>query len=629
MDQPEWIQALFTWIEANPSWTGILIFLFAFAESILLVGIIIPGAAFLLALGTLVGLGGLDLYTAWLWSSLGGFLGDGISFWIGWRYKQNLLKMWPMYKFPDLIDKGQQFFKKYGGVSIFIGRFVGPVRPVIPAIGGMMNMSVKKYVIISIVASILWAPFYLLPGILFGSAIDKMAQIAGKMSILLIVLTGLIWLVYWLISRLYLLVVPRAYRLMSNALAWTQKHPLLGKITAGLVDPRQPEKGSLAMLASFIIVFSILMIVVLAANETILNWSRASEHFFYAFHNPWTIQPMKLLLFIGHDWVTLILTLTVAGWLYYRRLHLVMNHWLLVSASSYVLSLVICWFGHQHIHWFGEHHLVWFTAVITWWAVLVAGAYPVKWRSWPYVLAGICVLLTGFAALFFFTLDLSLVFVSILSGSLWSMLVGIAFRTHSRKQFVGFPFKLILFLVLLSGMILSWILHGHSLNDRKPSASEISYPRATEQTDGLFTRRVPLNVQFSGNQEALQQVLYNSGWTGKQVRTWGGFYEAMLAKEDSDDLPIISMVHKGDIETLILYKPLSDTNIEVLHLWPGETPNTWVGALLQHQRYQALYMLNYWRIDQPVPIADSLLLRDLSKSGEWQLDTQENVLQVR
>ncbi len=130
----------------------------------------------------MIGLGVLDFYTAWLWASLGGFIGDGISFWIGHKYKQKLLKIWPIYKFPDLIEKGKTFFAKYGGVSVFIGRFVGPVRPIIPAIAGMMGMNIKRYVIISLVASILWAPFYLLPGMLFGSAIETMAKVAVKMS---------------------------------------------------------------------------------------------------------------------------------------------------------------------------------------------------------------------------------------------------------------------------------------------------------------------------------------------------------------------------------------------------------------------------------------------------------------
>ena len=47
MEEANWVTELNQWIQANPNWTGILIFLFAFAESILLVGIIFPGAAFL------------------------------------------------------------------------------------------------------------------------------------------------------------------------------------------------------------------------------------------------------------------------------------------------------------------------------------------------------------------------------------------------------------------------------------------------------------------------------------------------------------------------------------------------------------------------------------------------------
>ena len=50
MEPTGWVKDVYDWIQANPNWTGILIFLFAFAESILLVGIIFPGAAFLVSL---------------------------------------------------------------------------------------------------------------------------------------------------------------------------------------------------------------------------------------------------------------------------------------------------------------------------------------------------------------------------------------------------------------------------------------------------------------------------------------------------------------------------------------------------------------------------------------------------
>src|SRR5690554_3647541 len=232
METTGWVKDVFDWVQHNPNWIGIIIFSFSFLESLLLVGIIFPGAAFLVSLGALVGLGVLDFYSAWFWASFGGFVGDGISFWIGHHYRERMLTIWPINRFPNLIDNGRKFFNKYGGVSVFIGRFVGPVRPVILAIVGMMAMSVKRYILISLVASILWAPFYLLPGMLFGSAIESMAKVAIKLSVLALILAALIWMVYWFIQFIYSLLVPRTYRWLSRMLAWSQRHPKLGRLTS-------------------------------------------------------------------------------------------------------------------------------------------------------------------------------------------------------------------------------------------------------------------------------------------------------------------------------------------------------------------------------------------------------------
>src|SRR5690554_2746961 len=157
MEAEGWIKDVFEWVQQNPNWTGLIIFGFSLLESLLLVGIIFPGAAFLVSLGALIGLGVLDFYSAWFWASFGGFAGDGISYWIGYFYREKLLTKWPINRFPNLINNGQRFFKKYGIISIIIGRFVGPVRPIIPAIVGIMAMPVKRYIAISLLASVLWA----------------------------------------------------------------------------------------------------------------------------------------------------------------------------------------------------------------------------------------------------------------------------------------------------------------------------------------------------------------------------------------------------------------------------------------------------------------------------------------
>ncbi len=593
MEPTGWVKDVYDWIQANPSWTGILIFLFAFAESILLVGIIFPGAAFLVSLGALIGLGVLDFYTAWIWASLGGFLGDGISFWIGHKYKQNLLKMWPMYKFPELIDKGQEFFKKYGGISVFIGRFVGPVRPIIPAIGGMMGMDVKRYIIISLSASILWAPFYLLPGMLFGSAMETMAKVAVKMSALVLVLVVLVWVAYWLINIVYKLLVPRTYQWLSALLRWTQKHPTLGRLTSGLVDPRQPEKGSLAMLAVLLLVFLIAAIWFSAISDTLARWNQATESFFYAFHNPWTVLPMKWLMFIGHDLGILVTTIAVALWFAYRRMKLVLNHWLLVSITAYMFSVLISWIGQEQWHWFASHHIFWFSAVASFWAILVAGAYPIRWRSWPYVFAGVLILLHAFATLFFYQTNLTMAVLSILTGGIWAMLIGIALRTRNRKQFLGLPVKVTFMTTVLLMPFVSWLLFSASTEVTKPAWLQ---QQITAKTTGWANNgEQELDIIIVADLGTIETQLLSAGWLVHEPRTWGNVYQAMQVEPDSNQLPLFSYVHRGEVERLLMSHPAGDDLI-ALRIWHDQTPaeNVYRGTLTRHKRDTDLYIFNHW-----------------------------------
>lgn len=594
MEPTGWVKDVYDWIQANPNWTGILIFLFAFAESILLVGIIFPGAAFLVSLGALIGLGIMDFYTAWFWASLGGFLGDGISFWIGHKYKRNLLKMWPMYKFPELIEKGEAFFAKYGGISVFIGRFVGPVRPIIPAIAGMMGMRIKRYVIISLVASVLWAPFYLLPGMLFGSAMETMAKVAVKLSALVLVLVVLVWVAYWLINIIYKLLVPRTYHWLSSLLTWTQRHPTLGRLTSGLVDPRQPEKGSLAMLAMILLIFLVAAIGFMAISETLIRWNQTTETFFFAFHNPWTVLPMKWLLFLGHDLSIVLSVIAVSVWLIYRRLYLVLQHWLLVAISSYVFALLIDWVSTDQLDLISAHNVFWFTAVASFWAILVASAYPIKWRSWPYVVAGVLILLHAFATLFFYQMNLAMVMLSILIASVWSMLIGIAFRTRSRKQFLGLPIKITYLTTVLLVPVFSWLLFAADAEVTKP---EWLVRQSAETTTGWANNgEQKLDILIEADLEAIRQTLLDAGWQYHEPHTWGNVYLALQAEADDEQLPLISYVHRGEVEHLLMSVPDGEGLI-VLRVWADniqEDNDRWRATLTRHVRDTDLYLFHHW-----------------------------------
>lgn len=196
------VQPLLDWIAANPALAGIVICFVAAFESLALVGILVPGIAFMLGIGTLVGLDALPLETTLMWAALGAVIGDGVSFWLGRHYDRQLRHVWPLSRYPALIPKGERFFRKHGSASILFGRFVGPMRAIIPAVAGIMHMDPIRFYIINIISAILWAPAVILPGVLFGESLQLASEVVYRMALFVGVIIVAAGMLVWLMNRI-------------------------------------------------------------------------------------------------------------------------------------------------------------------------------------------------------------------------------------------------------------------------------------------------------------------------------------------------------------------------------------------------------------------------------------------
>jgi len=128
-----------------------------FAESFAFVSLLVPGWSFVVAAGALVGSGALHPVPVILAAAVGATLGDTISYWIGWHFRDYVPRMWPFTRHPDWLDRGHAFFRKWGGMSVFLGRFFGPVRAVIPLAAGMMEMPSRAFWIANVGSAVPWA----------------------------------------------------------------------------------------------------------------------------------------------------------------------------------------------------------------------------------------------------------------------------------------------------------------------------------------------------------------------------------------------------------------------------------------------------------------------------------------
>ncbi len=159
------------WLSTHSQWLGLAIFLIALVESLAIAGLLVPGVVLMLAATAMAGGGDLSVSVALAWAFAGAVIGDLLSFALGRVFHQDIRRLSLFRRHPQWIDRGERFFRHYGVLSILIGRFVGPIRPIIPMVAGMFDMPVWRFVLVNLLSALAWAPAYVLPGFYAGRAL--------------------------------------------------------------------------------------------------------------------------------------------------------------------------------------------------------------------------------------------------------------------------------------------------------------------------------------------------------------------------------------------------------------------------------------------------------------------------
>jgi membrane protein DedA with SNARE-associated domain len=168
---PEWLSALTGWLAEHPQWLGLSLFLVACLECLAVVGLLMPGTVLVFAIAVLAGSGVLSLGETLLLGYLGGLLGDLLSYGLGRRYHQNIRSMRGLRDHPEWLMRAELYVDRYGIASLLVGRFIGPLRPMLPLTAGMLDMPFGRFLLVSLVAAAGWSMAYLLPGWTAGAAV--------------------------------------------------------------------------------------------------------------------------------------------------------------------------------------------------------------------------------------------------------------------------------------------------------------------------------------------------------------------------------------------------------------------------------------------------------------------------
>jgi membrane protein DedA with SNARE-associated domain len=173
------VHALIAFISAHSAWTFPIVFLITFGESFAFISFAFPGTTVIVAAGALVPVGALPFWPVFLGAILGAVIGDAISYALGLRYGHLLDDRWPFTRYPTLLPRGYAFFEKHGGKSVFVGRFFGPMRAVVPLVAGVSKMPSGRFWVANILSALIWAPALMLGGFAVTYIASYVASEAG------------------------------------------------------------------------------------------------------------------------------------------------------------------------------------------------------------------------------------------------------------------------------------------------------------------------------------------------------------------------------------------------------------------------------------------------------------------
>jgi membrane protein DedA with SNARE-associated domain len=559
--------AFYGWIAQHPHFAGLAVFLIALAESLAVVGLLVPGVAMMFAAGALVGAGALAFEPICAYAVAGAIAGDGLSFWLGWHYRHRLNSLWPFTRHPGMIDGGVAFFRRYGGRSVLFGRFVGPVRAVIPLVAGMLAMPVRRFIAINVLSALLWGPAYLLPGMAFGASVDLASQVTGRLAALLIALLAVLWFTAWLSKRLYGYFRPRTHELILVTFDLCRTHPLFGRLTAPLIDPNRRDYPGLAIWAVLLGAVSVMACTLVPADLVPVSLE--------AWRNPWADYALTVCEELGSPPAVLVFSAAIGGWLLIRGRRLAAAHFLGGIGFALLLGeLCGAAFAAPPVDGRVLNGAVAYGFV----AILLADRAAAGWR-WPiYAAAALLAIVIAFARLYSDTGEFLAVCFTLILALVWLVLLGVAYRRHRHAESPASGLFWLAPLILTAVALALWSRHSvEEFAYRMPHVVVGESAWLDRDWRSLPAYRVRtfgrpdqlLAIQWASSLDAVRADLSRNGWREAKPLSLNSALRVLSPDTGIGELPVLPHFNQTEADALRMIKPAPGGRWLIVRFWPS------------------------------------------------------------
>lgn len=302
-------------------------------EASAFLGFLFPGEIAVLLGGVLAYQGRVSLWAAMVAAASGAIAGDSAGYFIGRRWGRGLLQG-TLGRLPIIsrhldrhLDSAEAYVRRRKGSAVLFGRFTAALRVLVPGLAGAAGVPYATFFAYNLAGGVLWGAGFVLLGYLGGASYHRLATIASRVGLLLLVLV----VVGLIVSRLI-----RSLRDKDSALqrrmerlgalpplAWLRRR-FPGQIAwvRARLDPAGPRgfgltfSVALAALAAW--TFGGLTQDVVGHDEMFLVDPGVAS-WFVAHRAHWLNEAVRVVTWLGSAAVVVPLAALLGGWFLLRR----------------------------------------------------------------------------------------------------------------------------------------------------------------------------------------------------------------------------------------------------------------------------------------------------------------------
>lgn len=646
----QYIEPLVHWLHLHPHWAGIFTFFISFGESLAIVGTIVPGTVTMTAIGVLIGSGVIPLYSTFLFAVLGAIAGDSGSYFLGYYYHMKIIEYWPFNKYPNIITKGKSFFILHGGKSVFFGRFIGPIRAIIPLIAGIMHMPNGRFLVANVASAILWSLLYIVPGIVIGAATTELSAEAATrflFSIFLALIT--IWLITWCFKVIITTIKHYTVKHLTQFWQWLNTHPTLQALAMWLADPAEPHALTQLYLSLFALLSFITFVVItvsVAQHGFITQYNTSFFYLAQSMRFPVLDKSLTFLTTFGEKFNILPLSLIVSLYLYHKRHTWSALHLLSVTITSAIAIFCIKHAIHfprptglvavKHSFSFPSGHTAISLPVIGFIAFLLSKQTTFTMKRFIWYPAMLLLVLIGFSRLYLGAHWISDVLGAFTLTGFILLSHIISYQRKPSDQIAVLPLaSLSLASFLIIGMLLNYLHFNQDLanNQLKQPITTISLSTWWDQDKNVFplfrNNRLGqpinmINIQWAAPLGQIKSILNREGWQSQEKESFSETIADLITKKAVNRFPLLQPLYRNQSPVLSMAMISKQGQLILLYLWPSRYEfdeskiPLWVGSIYQrkadllHSRF-----LNHSPITNVNIVHPEAALSDVLQYFDW------------